>query len=71
MQLTDLDFAGLALLTCGTDPGELTVLQAHAGMQLHLDCTVDRCLVRRRARTTLVEAGKCVLDTRALEYPPR
>jgi len=44
----------------------MTTRQAHSAMQLHLDCTVDRCLVRRRARATLVEAGKCVLDERAL-----
>jgi hypothetical protein len=53
-------------LACGNDPGVLTNQQAHAAMQLHIDCTVDRCLVRRAARTTLVEAGRCVLDERAL-----
>ncbi|MEU7629901.1 hypothetical protein AB0C34_07935 [Nocardia sp. NPDC049220] len=56
----------VALLACEVDPGILTVEQAHAAMQLHIDCTVDRCQVRRRARTTLVQAGKCVLDARAL-----
>ncbi|RJO76930.1 hypothetical protein D5S18_12015 [Nocardia panacis] len=57
------------LLICGRDPGPINTRQAHTAMQLHLDCTVDRCKVRRRARTTLVEAGKCVLDERALRYP--
>ncbi|GAA5104115.1 hypothetical protein [Nocardia iowensis] len=66
MQLTNLNMHVAAMLACGTDPGVMTNEQAHAAMQLHLDCTVDRCLVRRRARTTLVEAGKCVLDERAL-----
>lgn len=55
-----------ALLVCRSDPGALTIEQAHAAMQLHLDCTVDCCRVRHRARRTLVEAGRCVLDQRAL-----
>ncbi|MFI6042058.1 hypothetical protein ACIA8C_10510 [Nocardia sp. NPDC051321] len=66
MQLTNLNMHVAAMLACGTDPGLLNVEQAHAAMQLHLDCTVDRCRVRRRARATLVEAGRCVLDERAL-----
>ena len=66
MQLTNLNMHVATLLACGTDPGPMTTEQAHAAMQLHLDCTVDRCRVRRRARATLVEAGKCVLDERAL-----
>ncbi|MEV0294289.1 hypothetical protein [Nocardia sp. NPDC050710] len=65
MQLTNLNMPVASLLACGNDPGVMTTEQAHAAMQLHLDCTVDRCLVRRRARTTLVEAGKCVLDDQA------
>ncbi|MFI6363051.1 hypothetical protein ACIBG0_09910 [Nocardia sp. NPDC050630] len=66
MQLTNLHLPVASLLACGNDPGVLTNQQAHAAMQLHIDCTVDRCLVRRAARTTLVEAGRCVLDERAL-----
>ncbi|MFQ6325416.1 hypothetical protein ACLMAL_04665 [Nocardia sp. CWNU-33] len=66
MQLTNLNMHVAGLLICGRDPGIMTNEQAHAAMQLHIDCTVDRCRVRRRARTTLVEAGKCVLDERAL-----
>ncbi|RMI34416.1 hypothetical protein EBN03_06260 [Nocardia stercoris] len=54
------------LLGCHTDPGPLTVQQAHAAMQLHLDCTVDTCRIRRAARTVLVESRHCVLDERAL-----
>jgi hypothetical protein len=68
MQLTNLNMHVAGLLICGCDPGMMTTDQAHAAMQLHIDCTVDRCRVRRRARTTLVEAGKCVLDERALPY---
>ncbi|MFD0360430.1 hypothetical protein ACFQZZ_03090 [Nocardia sp. GCM10030253] len=66
MQLTNLNMHVAELLICGRDPGIMTTEQAHAAMQLHIDCTVDRCRVRCRARTTLVEAGKYVLDERAL-----
>ncbi|MFQ6397011.1 hypothetical protein ACLMAJ_26565 [Nocardia sp. KC 131] len=68
MQQTNLNMHVAGLLICGRDPGIMTNEQAHAAMQLHIDCTVDRCRVRRRARTTLVEAGRCVLDQRALPY---
>ncbi|MEU2256365.1 MULTISPECIES: hypothetical protein [Nocardia] len=67
MQSTNLNMHVAGLLVCGRDPGVMTDEQAHAAMQLHIDCTVDSCLVRRRARTTLVESGKCVLDERALQ----
>ncbi|WP_327111079.1 hypothetical protein OHB12_24730 [Nocardia sp. NBC_01730] len=66
MPLTELNLQVVGLLACRADPGAMSIEQAHAAMQLHIDCTVDRCQVRRRARTTLVEAGKCVLDERAL-----
>ncbi|GEM31225.1 hypothetical protein NN3_22320 [Nocardia neocaledoniensis NBRC 108232] len=67
MQLSDVNMhIAAALLGCGTDPGPMDAEQAHAAMQLHLDCTVDECRVRRRARTTLVDAGHCVLEQRAL-----
>ncbi|MGW0180019.1 hypothetical protein [Nocardia sp. NPDC003345] len=55
------------VLDCGDDPGVMSPEQAHSAMQLHLDCTVDMCRVRRRARATLVESGRCVLDNRALQ----
>lgn len=66
MQLTSLNMHVAGLMRCRTDPGILTVDQAHSAMQLHLDCTVDTCRVRRRARATLVDEGRCVLDERAL-----
>lgn len=50
---------------CSTDPGELTPAQAHRAMQIHLCCSVDLCRVRRRARQTLVESRRMVLDERA------
>jgi hypothetical protein len=50
---------------CHTDPGKLTKEQAHRAMQVHLYCRVDLCKVRRRARQTLVEARRMVLDERA------
>lgn len=65
MSLTEFNLRLAALYACTTDPGPLTPEQAHTAMQLHLDCTVDECLARRRARRTLVEAGRCVLDSRA------
>ncbi|MFE9785785.1 hypothetical protein ACFYO7_10435 [Nocardia salmonicida] len=54
-----------AILLCGRDPGPLTVEQAHRAMQVHLECAVDTCRSRRRARTTLVEQNRMVLDERA------
>ncbi|MBF6135750.1 hypothetical protein IU501_22425 [Nocardia otitidiscaviarum] len=66
MQLTSLNMHVAGLMRCRTDPGIMTVDQAHAAMQMHLDCTVDTCRVRRRARATLVDEGRCVLDERAL-----
>lgn len=66
MQLTNLNMPVASLLRCANDPGVLTVEQAHAAMQLHLECSVDLCRVRRRARAVLVEEGRCVLDQRAL-----
>ncbi|MEV0293155.1 hypothetical protein [Nocardia sp. NPDC050710] len=53
------------LVDCHADPGELTAAQAHRAMQVHLNCSVERCRVRRRARQTLVEARLMVLDERA------
>ncbi|MET9489045.1 hypothetical protein [Nocardia sp. NPDC006630] len=66
MQLTTLNMHVAGLLRCRRDPGIMSIEQAHAAMQLHLDCTVQTCKVRRRARATLVEEGRCVLDERAL-----
>ncbi|MEU4416049.1 hypothetical protein [Nocardia salmonicida] len=34
-------------------------------MQVHLECAVDTCRSRRRARATLVEQNRMVLDERA------
>ncbi|MGY1982693.1 hypothetical protein [Nocardia gipuzkoensis] len=53
------------LSNCACDPGDLTAGQAHRAMQVHLDCSVELCRVRRRARRTLVEARLMVLDERA------
>ncbi|GAB2523926.1 hypothetical protein ACFXHA_20620 [Nocardia sp. NPDC059240] len=66
MQLTSLNMHIAVLSRCRRDPGVMSAEQAHAAMQLHLDCTVATCKVRRRARATLVEEGRCVLDERAL-----
>lgn len=63
----NLDVPIPTILHCSSDPGVMTPEQAHSAMQLHLDCTVDECRVRRRARATLVEMGRCVLDNRALQ----
>ncbi|MFG3617798.1 hypothetical protein [Nocardia sp. NPDC047654] len=58
--------ANCSVLTeCAKDPGELTAGQAHTAMQVRLDCGVELCRVRRRARRTLVEARPMVLDERA------
>ncbi|PKV82356.1 hypothetical protein [Nocardia fluminea] len=54
-----------AILLCGRDPGPLTAQQAHRAMQVHLECAVDTCRSRRRARATLVEQKRMVLDERA------
>ena len=54
-----------SLLLCTRDPGPVTAEQAHEAMQVHLECAVDTCRVRRRARDTLVEQNRMVLDQRA------
>ncbi|MFJ9365362.1 hypothetical protein ACIRRA_13215 [Nocardia sp. NPDC101769] len=58
-------YAIRGLWSCYSDPGELTAAQAHTAMQIHLGCGVDTCLVRQRARTALIAAGRMVLDSRA------
>ncbi|MFC5791770.1 hypothetical protein ACFPPE_18120 [Agromyces tardus] len=57
------------LLFCQRDPGALSTKKAHSMMQLHLECSVETCQVRRRARNTLVEAQLMVLDERAAQAP--
>ncbi|QLY27529.1 hypothetical protein H0264_33350 [Nocardia huaxiensis] len=53
------------LFDCTIDPGDLALPQAHQAMQIHKCCTVDNCLIRRRARQILVDTGQMVLDERA------
>jgi hypothetical protein len=53
------------LSDCAKGPSELAAGQAHTAMQVHLDCSVELCRVRRHARGTLVEARLMVLDERA------
>ncbi|MEV6767972.1 hypothetical protein AB0N05_04990 [Nocardia sp. NPDC051030] len=53
------------LFDCTIDPGNLSLPQAHQVMQIHKCCTVDNCLVRRRARQVLVDKGQMVLGQRA------
>lgn len=60
-----------ALLLCNRDPGALTADSAHKAMQVHLECEVDTCRVRRRARNTLVDLKRMVLDERALQVGAR
>lgn len=52
----------MSIWFCQVDPGMLTTQQAHEAMQIHLECEVDTCRVRCRARTTLVEQQRMVLD---------
>ncbi|MTE17488.1 hypothetical protein [Nocardia aurantiaca] len=59
------------LWACYSDPGELTAAQAHTAMQLHLECGVDTCWVRWRARAALVAARRMILDPRADRTPSR
>ncbi|TCJ94297.1 hypothetical protein DFR71_4896 [Nocardia alba] len=54
-----------AIADCHSDPGKLSAEQAHRVMQTHLECSVDLCRARRRARQVLVEAKLMVLDQRA------
>ncbi|WP_280362413.1 hypothetical protein [Nocardia wallacei] len=65
MELPMVDHRVPGVLACHTDPGPLSPEQAHRIMQRHLDCGVDICRMRRRARHTLVEARRMVLDQRA------
>ncbi|MET8424820.1 hypothetical protein [Nocardia sp. NPDC004860] len=57
------------LFDCTMDPGDLALTQAHQAMQIHKFCTVDNCLVRRRARQILVDKGQMVLGPRANPSP--
>lgn len=57
------------ILQCDRDPGDLTPAAAHRAMQAHLECTVDTCRPRRRARAVLVQARRMVLDERAVRDP--
>lgn len=50
--------------SCGSDPGPMSGPQAHLAMQVHIDCVLYACAVRRRARATLVESGAMRLDGR-------
>ncbi|MEU7144300.1 hypothetical protein ABZ942_32990 [Nocardia sp. NPDC046473] len=51
---------------CRVDPGPMSAARAHRAMQIHLDCSVDTCRVRRRARGILVQSGAMILDPRAV-----
>lgn len=68
-EATAVGYSVRGLWSCYADPGELTTTQAHTAMQLHLECGVGNCRVRRRARTALVAAGHMVLDARATRAP--
>ncbi|WP_369640458.1 hypothetical protein [Nocardia sp. JMUB6875] len=57
------------LFDCTMDPGDLGLPDAHQAMQIHKYCTVDNCLVRRRARQILVDRGQMVLRTDATLFP--
>ncbi|MFI8977414.1 hypothetical protein ACIGO9_31360 [Nocardia asteroides] len=59
-----------ALLLCVRDPGPLIADQAHRDMQVHLECDVDTCKARRRARATLGDSKRMVLDDRATRAVP-
>jgi hypothetical protein len=62
--LAGYDIRGL--WSCYADPGIMTADQGHKAMQLHRGCGSDSCWVRWRAREALVEAGRMVLDERAV-----
>lgn len=64
-ELPPVDYRHAPIWSCSADPGPMTTTQAHKAMQVHLECCVDRCRVRRRARRTLVDHGRMVLDERA------
>ncbi|MFE3194736.1 hypothetical protein ACFXHA_37430 [Nocardia sp. NPDC059240] len=61
--------AMMYLFDCTMDPGDLALHQAHQAMQIHKFCTVNNCLVRRRARQILVDRGQMVLGPRATHSP--
>lgn len=68
-ELAQIGYWGAGPWSCCADPGAMTVEQAHRAMQVHLECLVEVCRVRRRARRTLVAAGRMVLDERAVWFP--
>jgi hypothetical protein len=51
-------------VTCGPEPENLTVEQAHAAMQAHLRCATGSCRYRQAALAVLTDAGRCVLAAR-------
>ncbi|MEV0684818.1 hypothetical protein AB0I35_13235 [Nocardia sp. NPDC050378] len=55
----------MSIWFCHVAPRALTVQEAHDAMQVHLECDVKTCRVRRRARAKLVETKRMVLDPRA------
>ncbi len=64
-ELPTVDNSYTPVWSCRADPGPMTTEQAHLAMQVHLECSVDRCRVRRRARCKLVKERRMVLDERA------
>ena len=65
LSLFQANAQGTTILLCTNDPGELSLDEAHRAMQVHLDCVVDTCRARRRARDTLVAAERMVLAPEA------
>jgi len=53
----------MSLLNHAAVPATMSTGYAHRIMQLHLDCTVSICPVKRQAKMTLIEAGRLVPDT--------
>lgn len=64
-ELPVVDYLHAPVWSCCADPGPMNTTQAHRAMQVHIECSVDRCRVRRCARNALVDNGRMVLDERA------
>lgn len=53
----------MGLLNHSAVPGVMSIDDAHRVMQLHMNCTVSICDLKRQAKVTLIAEGRMVPDT--------
>jgi hypothetical protein len=57
----------MSLLDHAAVPAVMSVGYAHRIMQIHIECPVSICPVKRQAKATLIEAKKFVPDSNRTE----